>query len=468
MCWRSQATLFATVALLACRQPAKQVEEAPGAQAPADAAANDAHVVKETPPDATPAARPEAPAELPAWPGDEPQADAVVVHAADASGEHLRALVSEADSYLVAATDLRVTGRVRAASKAAAARALAAAYPDGGLEPARPRKMRGRAVKVDLAFTAVDTANLIRLLADVLGLNIVTPSDDLPAISVAVRRAPADGVLDALVDVLGFTSVKWGNTIFATPNSGEEPDARFRKMSRPRLDIDVKGARASDVVALLDAVHSSPFAAQCAAGPKLRFRMRNAYLGAILATLQLRSGTALKQRTGDGESCGRAEPSSITRENLSSFRLVGIILYGKKAAAAFRAEQGDPVIVARGDVLPAGTVTAIGAGYVRIEQATRDTLEIATRDEPDHVVADQPPPDAPWRDIANLEKSRLAATVIAEGHKRALIEDANGVWHLLEDSGAAAFGPYRVWVSPRRVLLEMDGKPHADLSMRGR
>lgn len=135
--------------------------------------------------DAQPASAP------PTWPGHV-DGGAVQVDALDVDADVLRAaLVPAGAAYVTIPSGKTVTGRVRVAKRAHALAALIAHEPTLAVAS---RPMRGGGPRLDLEFTAAPTADLYRLLADVLRTNIVVlaPSTNL---TIRARRKPAGGVL---------------------------------------------------------------------------------------------------------------------------------------------------------------------------------------------------------------------------------------------------------------------------------
>ena len=77
------------------------------------------------------------------------------------------------------------------------------------------RRYSGR--RVDLDFKDADIHNILRLLADVGGVNIVTADDVTGAVTIRMRNVPWDQALDVILQAKGLGMVRRGNLIRVAP-----------------------------------------------------------------------------------------------------------------------------------------------------------------------------------------------------------------------------------------------------------
>ena len=215
--------------------------------------------------------------ELPRW---RVAADAVssppqiVVHAADAPGHYLQFMVDEDRVTVAASPGESVSGTVTAPWPSAASAALTHAYPSLAPSRAPPGRRESRGTKVDFHFFDVDARDLVRLLADVLGINIVVGRADLPHMVVFARSVPADGLLAKTADVLNLNLTTWGNTAFLSPRESAGPNRGISVESRARIDMELKGATVGEGLVLLGQLLELPVAGPCGVGPEFDLRMR--------------------------------------------------------------------------------------------------------------------------------------------------------------------------------------------------
>lgn len=91
-----------------------------------------------------------------------------------------------------------------------AARAAAAAAANGG-----KKRYTGR--RIDLDFKGADIHNILRLLADVGGVNIVTSDDVKGEVTIKMRDVPWDQALDVVLRAKSLGQVREGNLIRVAP-----------------------------------------------------------------------------------------------------------------------------------------------------------------------------------------------------------------------------------------------------------
>ncbi len=77
------------------------------------------------------------------------------------------------------------------------------------------RRYSGR--RVDLDFKDADIHNILRLLADVGGVNIVTADDVTGSVTIRMRNVPWDQALDVILQAKGLGMVRRGNLIRVAP-----------------------------------------------------------------------------------------------------------------------------------------------------------------------------------------------------------------------------------------------------------
>jgi hypothetical protein len=132
-----------------------------------------------------------------------PKAKRVQVHAVEAEGQWLQALLFRGDVAIIvkSASGIPISGRLEVSSSKAALQVLEGLNPALKTVSLKRGIRRGRGRKVDLFLINADPANIFKLLGEVGGLSIGVPSG-LPRISVQVKFAPFDNVLQAIADVL--------------------------------------------------------------------------------------------------------------------------------------------------------------------------------------------------------------------------------------------------------------------------
>jgi type IV pilus assembly protein PilQ len=151
-------------------------------------------------PEVAPVAAPEvaaaAPVAAPEPTGIDPEAIAALEQAID-----------EDDSAVMAA---HASGR---GSKSKAKRGAVASIPGGTIEslPSSPREYTGQRISLD--FKDADIQNVLRILADVSGLNIITTDDVQGKITMRLVEVPWDQALDAILKARGLDMVRDGNII---------------------------------------------------------------------------------------------------------------------------------------------------------------------------------------------------------------------------------------------------------------
>lgn len=80
-----------------------------------------------------------------------------------------------------------------------------------------PSKYNGR--RIDLDFKDADIHNILRLLAEVGGVNIVTSDDVAGSVTIRMRDVPWDQALDVIMEAKGLGAERKGNLIRVAPQS---------------------------------------------------------------------------------------------------------------------------------------------------------------------------------------------------------------------------------------------------------
>ena len=112
--------------------------------------------------------------------------------------------IDENDSAVMAA---------HASGKSRGAKRSVASIPGGTIEalPSSPREYTGQRISLD--FKDADIQNVLRILADVSGLNIITTDDVQGKITMRLVEVPWDQALDAILKARGLDMVRDGNII---------------------------------------------------------------------------------------------------------------------------------------------------------------------------------------------------------------------------------------------------------------
>jgi type IV pilus assembly protein PilQ len=184
--------------------------------------------------DSAPAAEPTAPevvaADSPAAPASVPATAPQPERAAASASNADAALAAEPvpDSEPVAAADLPVgddeayvmaahaSGKrvTRPARKGGKGRAAVSSVPFGAADPlsvGANREYTGQRISLD--FKDADIQNVLRILADVSGLNVITTEDVQGKITMRLVDVPWDQALDAILKARGLDMVRDGNII---------------------------------------------------------------------------------------------------------------------------------------------------------------------------------------------------------------------------------------------------------------
>jgi type IV pilus assembly protein PilQ len=118
------------------------------------------------------------------------------------------------------------------------------------------RSYRGR--RIDLDFNNADIHNILRLLAEVGGVNIVTSDDVTGNVTIRMRNVPWDQALEVILQAKGLGMVRRGNLIRVAPLETLEKERELAISRRKQLEdlapletrlVPVSYATASDLQA---------------------------------------------------------------------------------------------------------------------------------------------------------------------------------------------------------------------------
>ncbi|MCA9609328.1 MAG: secretin and TonB N-terminal domain-containing protein, partial [Myxococcales bacterium] len=98
------------------------------------------------------------------------------------------------------------------------------------------RSYRGR--RIDLDFHNADIHNILRLIAEVGGVNIVTSDDVSGTVTIRMRNVPWDQALDVILQAKGLGMVRRGNLIRVAPLSSLEKE-RELAIARQKQQIEL-------------------------------------------------------------------------------------------------------------------------------------------------------------------------------------------------------------------------------------
>src|SRR5262249_1552660 len=105
-------------------------------------------------------------------------------------------------------------------------------------QPSRRRHVyTGR--RIDLDFKDADIHNILRLLADVGQVNIVTSDDVKGSITIRMRDVPWDQALDVILKAKGLGMQREGNLIRVAPASVLEKEMEA-EVARARAAVELK------------------------------------------------------------------------------------------------------------------------------------------------------------------------------------------------------------------------------------
>lgn len=107
------------------------------------------------------------------------------------------------------------------------------------LEDLSQRKEKYSGRRIDLDFKSADIHNILRLLADVGHVNIITSNDVSGTVTIRMRDVPWDQALDVILQTKGLGKVKQGNLIRVAPLSVLE--AEYEKaIERIKMSKELK------------------------------------------------------------------------------------------------------------------------------------------------------------------------------------------------------------------------------------
>jgi type IV pilus assembly protein PilQ len=122
------------------------------------------------------------------------------------------------------------------------ARETSAAEQAGGFTPAMLQQQRGAGRytgrRIDLDLKDADVHNVLRLLADVGRVNIVTADDVSGTVTIRMRNVPWDQALDVILQAKGLGMVRQGNMIRVAPMAQLEKE-REMAIARRRQEVQL-------------------------------------------------------------------------------------------------------------------------------------------------------------------------------------------------------------------------------------
>jgi len=239
------------------------------------------------------------------------------VFAVDAPVDQLVVELADRPWLLAVANGGRVTGRVNAPSRAAAADAIAGRA--GMTLPATPP--RGGGSRVDLTFAAAPQRDLLRLLADVMRTTVVAPGE-LKDVDIVARKIPAGAVLAALAELDGRTLTKHGGVTYLVPAGAALPELPSGA-GRGKVTLQLLDATAADAMAALRAVTS--YTGGACGGAKLELRLRDVPVAEAARAIAVAAGVPL---VTDAR-CPLADDSG----DLAGARVIAIARSGDRHAA---------------------------------------------------------------------------------------------------------------------------------------
>ncbi len=357
-------------------------------------------------------------ATLPVFPGAAPDG-AVIVHAADADLAALQHLLARGANHVSLTPPSHViTGTIGPTTGAAALAAIG-----GGIRPLP----RGKGIDVDLDFRDVTAETLLRFVADIDRRNIVLAvADPLPTLDVWTKRGPTGAVLAGALSALGLEADEVGGITWVRRPGGPALDPRLLAQKQPnQVDLDVAGARAGAVYALLVDLGVMEAGAPCDAGPPITARLKKVSAGAAIATVASLSGIAPRP----GEAC--ASTVTIAEDT----QLQGVARVGA-TRAALAAKDGGIGVVREG-----GHVKEIGDAMVVLDVGGNGSITWTLT-----LVPSQPM----TRDVP---LGRLAATVIDGDRSAAVFENSDGAWEVVVAGPKARIEPGKVTIDQRVLVL---------------
>lgn len=359
---------------------------------------------------------------LPVWPGHV-EGGEVQVHAADVDGEVLRAMLATRGAAWVAAPVAKqVSGRVAVTKRAAALAALTAAEP---VLATRTPRWRGAGVTIDLDFRAAGTADLFRLFADLLRVNVVdlTPSAQ---VTLRVRRAPAVGVMAEVAAVAGFALDRPApRLIVVRPTTRGRVVKAMLSRRGAALGLRARGIAAGQLVALVRALDGPRSTAEllrdaslfCGGGNVIDLRLTKVPTSTAVDLIALAGDLNLR-----GPACGlsRLAPDVDPRQ----LTLLATVTRGRRRLAAV--QLGRTVAYLDHD----DAAWDVGDGFATHVDPTGElSLQLAG-------------PATAWGEAPGITAStviRLAATFVDDAGSAAVVE---------------VDGAYRVWTSQRPLLVD--------------
>jgi len=326
----------------------------------------------------------------------------VVLHVADYPADAIAQLVDDSrTTVLRRSISTRVSGRISARrSKVLAALEIAA--PGLGENRADLIRPGGRGRAVSLQFSAADPRDLLRLLADVGGINIVLPPGAYADVTISVWAKPWDSLLEAVAKALKLRVHRTGNLVFLGDRAPEIPALAAK---RALIDLSAVDAPAASLVALINELGGTRFGLPCSA-KNVSLRLRRVTNAQAAAAVAFAAGTSL----GNVPRCSeiqRNNPPKLGQDD----KLLAIAFQGAKRRAMVRSAAGKTAFYKKVKGVQ------MGVGYLKVDD---ELLEL----DPEH--------PSPKQDRTRLSKARLAATLVDGSKSLAVIEDPDGTQLVLQ------------------------------------
>lgn len=433
--------------IAACGSPAKPaappapkpitVESPPLASPPPTKVTDEAKAVPEPAPfsvDSLPVIKPLATKKDSAVFAASDQESQIEIYAVDVDAEFLLFATTPPINWVFKATGKRFTGALYAADHNWDAFSMIAdqiGADAGAIEVAK--KYRG--ATIDMEFSAAPTRNVLRLVAETGGINIVVPPGELPALTLRTKRMPWDLVLEITAARIGYTTFREGNTYYIVP-AGTKVDTSKKKYAGPILSLELKDATLAEAITAIRAL--TPLDVGSCSTTKLSFRLKRMPLEQIVKALEIASGEKLTDKT--------VCPSKPISDELATELALTAIASTSSARSAVFSHKGE-ILVGTRKGQP--RLTDIGPTYVTL--STGESLELYSfgpSSEPSFSVPAPP------------SLLRTAAVIKRGDHWHAIVERLNG------DPLRIEAGPWRrtsgtveIDKNGVRVIVEGEAEP---------
>jgi hypothetical protein len=314
-----------------------------------------------------------------------------------------------------------ISGRIKA-SRAQAAHSLLTQHT--ALRPgplAKPGKFRGR--KVDIHFYNAASANILRLLADVGGINIIAPAESAKKFTLMVRNMPWDLLLELVSSQLGLVAhAAEKHTRFLAP-ADYALDKKLVKKGKGWLEVHAKDTSASLLASTIAAVSGIDYGLPCDARA-VTLNLRRSKAGTAMAALELLSGKKLSK----GPIRCPKPPALLTRPLEKEDRLLGTFYTGNRRRILIQNSVGDVFYSEDAKSLRIQP-TFVAQGAVTLAVEEDETL------------------------LPELVGARLAATLVEGDRSAAVVQHRDGSFGTYYKSGV----PYDLEIVPGKATFSGKG-----------